>query len=1280
MSAIRVVESSGSLGTLQVSDGFGGFSTGSLVAGTNVTISPDNSGSFTINAAAGSGGSTIGDAEDGDYTDGLFTDFANSTEIGTAIDRFNEILKALAPSPADPLDDINTDDEGFDARLAFGTSNDQSSATPAYFSVASSAGIGSAVDAGAEYTRTNLGNTAGNKRLGIFTTLRDVNGNLNEDVVYNSQGGGFQNFPANSFGNADQGTIFLEVNGSNIASASLTDPAVGTGRSGHGTDDFRTGSSGSGFLNLSSATTGTFSNGNPFSTFKHRTGEYVVKPADQRLGWNYARVKHTIGGTTTNTNYIEWVNDTSSDNITAAGNSIVFTGSGSIHLSGVEYFRSGTITYKTRVNNAYKYIYRNTDTINFTTSPGDIGFSLANRTKADFSFGTGDTQDKILHLTSSDSIAPTTHLNGTVSANVSVIHPNTNKNLSNGGTSTASGLLIYNRSATSTNTVENFVDENYRIQSSSYDTQASVTNNSNSWDSEVFITASNGGHSNGLQVYDSFLKSPTQTLNGGDFSSFANGPAGNPDYSGQSNSNNLRTFYRYFRNLDGETHYDLSLDMNGSGTIVGANQALDNTKINAFIKIPEATGWMDVSSQFVLGDTSDNAGLYIDNEFLDFTSNLAAGSNTNYLNIGTVGITNNSYLVLKIVAKETWTGNISDITVNIGAGTGTVNAVPDLSNIGSDNTGVDAKLSFDDSKTIVEYPAVDTTAGGSDVNINQEYSASGNRRGVFPGNSALTGHLNDNVTAAGNSYKDNSFSDANLGTLSLEVNGQTKHSVEITGSFDLVGNGIPGVSTVNGSSVNVNGSGFTNLSNWEPGKFSTNGVPRYSEIFRISKYSIHPSDQRQGFNYARIVHTVAGTPRNTNYIEWVNDISGSSDDIAFTNLEAKKFGDNDFFHQSGVKYFISPTGSFGVTVDKIYTNVYSGESNAIRIQNHTGITGNTATDILQNGSGVSNTSKGSSGNSVTLASLVNSADTEKQLLHVTASCAISHTKSLSGSFVSGGDSNKSASLNFNFKHPLKNSSGKSTSTASATNFLIFSSSDNSNQTNEYFAGEQFRIQSGSYATQNLVSNNSNIWSSTGSLNDNSNFPGYYTGLMVYDGKLISPIKGGNSGNFRNKHETSNAGPFEGPDDNANYSGVSGVREYFRRFSNPTSSNLKNFALTFHGDAKLVGRTGANSDTLGANKNIFVDLKIPGKIEFVDLGKDYAGGAGSTAGQEGDGALNGSPIVNGGVIDSNGTQFEVQTFQTVEGTGTGPDFLVLRISTHKDWTGYISQIDVRWSAS
>jgi hypothetical protein len=61
-----------------------------------------SSGSSGTSGSGGGGtssGGTIGPAEDGDYTDGIFTDFTSSTPIGTAIDRFNEVLLLLAPTP-----------------------------------------------------------------------------------------------------------------------------------------------------------------------------------------------------------------------------------------------------------------------------------------------------------------------------------------------------------------------------------------------------------------------------------------------------------------------------------------------------------------------------------------------------------------------------------------------------------------------------------------------------------------------------------------------------------------------------------------------------------------------------------------------------------------------------------------------------------------------------------------------------------------------------------------------------------------------------------------------------------------------------------------------------------------------------------------------------------------------------------------------------------------------------------------------------------------------------
>jgi len=96
-----------------------------------VTNDAANSAPFTSSHVAVTGpvvgGSTvIGLAEDGTYTDGLFTDFTSTTPVGTAVDRFNEILKALSPAPAPDLDDIDGNDTGVSAELSFGSSFDVS--------------------------------------------------------------------------------------------------------------------------------------------------------------------------------------------------------------------------------------------------------------------------------------------------------------------------------------------------------------------------------------------------------------------------------------------------------------------------------------------------------------------------------------------------------------------------------------------------------------------------------------------------------------------------------------------------------------------------------------------------------------------------------------------------------------------------------------------------------------------------------------------------------------------------------------------------------------------------------------------------------------------------------------------------------------------------------------------------------------------------------------------------------------------------------------------------
>ncbi len=1259
MAAIRVTESSGSVGALQIADGSGGFLSGSIVAGSNVTITDNSSGSFTI-AASTTGGSTIGTAEDSDYTDGLFTDFTTNTTIGTAVDRFNEVLKALAPAPAPSLDDVNSTNTGIDASLSFGSSNDQSSATPAYISVATAAGL-SAVDVNGAYAVTTSSN---NIRLGIFNGATHISGVLNADVDSNSQGNSVENHPAFSFGDGDTGVVKLEVNGSVIKQIDLTTDPIGTGSSGLGTGLHLDGD-GSGFNFFSTATTGTFSNGNAFESFKHRTGQFVVAAASQRRGWNYARVSHVLTGTTRNTNYVEWVNDDNADALSAAGSSLVFEGSGSIALSGVEYFLSGSATYKARVSNAYKYIY-DTNEITFTTTSGsqvdstDTLFTIASQAKP--SIGGSETHAKILHLTGSGVVTGSYFLSGSLTGSVNVTHP-LKTDLTAGGSAIAEQILIYSSSQTSTNLFESFQRENFRIVSGAYDTQASLVDSANIWTGSVHMTASNGGHSDGLQFFATKLVSPLNTIHAGNFSGLQNGPADNPDYSGESGQ---RTFYRWFKNETGSAKHDLTIAINGSGTIVTAATALNSARIRVFVKFPNngtrQTGWLDLATEFVLDSYADNDGAHTANGSLSFDSSLNA---TNYVTLGTVGVGNNEYIGLRIEAATSWTGNIEDITIAFGAGTGTITAIPDLDDIDCNDDGTDCNLSFGAAKSISGYTDVGTAAGFSAVDVNGLYETDSNsnnlRRSVFALDTSIEGDLNEDVSSNSNgshvNHVANSFSDANSGSLKLEVNGSVIHQVTITGSYNLVGSGAPGSGT--GTSLNTNGSGFWQLSTWEAAEYN-NGVPDYTEIYRTARYRVVTGDQRNGWNYARVIHSGSWGERNTNYVEWVND--NNSNALAESNLLLQPFEDDVLFHLSGVKYFIQPSGSIEVTIANLYKNVYSDSNSAVSFGNLTNATG---VKIIQSGSGLTST-KTTSSSTATLQTLTTATDSQNENVHFTGSIRFSQSKSLSGSFTTY----HSASGSLVFDHPLKTNLTTTVMTSSILH--VYSASDDSNaNTSETFNGELFRVQSGSYTAQANVTNSANNWSSTGSLNDNSNFSGYYTGLMLYDGKLISPLNGGNSGDFR---RWADGGVLEGPANNVNYSSLGvATREYHRGFLNNTSNDLARITVALTGDASLVGKTGANQAALGANKNIFVELKIPGKTAFLDLGKPSAGAGNISAG---DGCLFGDLDAT---IDGSGAT-NVATFngQTVDGTTSGAEYFVIKISAHKDWTGYVDQITVTWS--
>ena len=619
------------------------FDAGFNVAGgqASFTEAPSFAAGFQLTGSGQVAGTiNIGDPEDGSYTDGLFADIDQSTLLGTVVDRFNEVLKALAPAPAPSLDNIDYNTSAISGKLSFGLTNPVSN----YTNSNTAAGFNS-VSVDGTYGSSTSGN---NLRMGLLNGNTIITGDLNEDIPADTHASGQTNYPVNAFGNANLGTLKLFVNGSLVHSLDLSS-FTGFGNPGNGVASSVNGA-GSGFTNLSITSNAKFADGTALDLFKHRTGRYAINTSSQRLGWNYANVVHTLPTGNVNTNYVEWINDTDNNSLNAVGSVFdTLTMAGDVRLSGVKYHVGGSAQYRVRVSNAYKNVY-STSNITFATTNCSISSqpipSAANN------------ENKVLHLTGSATINANSLLNEAISSAVNVPHP-LKSNLSSGGPQSIPGILMWAYSNSSTVLSETFRRENYRLISGSYTSQSTVTNSNNTWDSTVHVSGSNT-HSDGLIFYNQRLYSPSQGANNGNFGGITNGPSNNVNYS--SITSGQRTFFRYFQNNSGGAKTGFSLTIQGSGTIVPNSAAFNSSRLKVYVKLPatnssQETGFMDLATAFSTGQISNNSGCLVGS--LDGSLNA-----TNIATFGTQFVADNEYIVVMIKADASFTGYVSGITVS----------------------------------------------------------------------------------------------------------------------------------------------------------------------------------------------------------------------------------------------------------------------------------------------------------------------------------------------------------------------------------------------------------------------------------------------------------------------------------------------------------------------------------------------------------------------------------------------------------------------------------------
>jgi hypothetical protein len=512
-------------------------------------------------------------------------------------------------------------------------------------------------------------------RLGVVNTtsgFKDIQGIINDQVAADSAA--FTNHGANSFGKGDQGSLTLIVNGTVLHSQSLSGSFEPNNKfQTNNTAGTSINANGSGFINVSTTQSANFTGtGNSLDVFKHRSGSFRVVAADQREGWNYAIIRHEIGSTINNTNYVTWVNSSNNDALSDTTENIELATpiTTAKFMSGIGYITGDNAlsgSYKAIVNNAYRDVFsKETDAVqvDITTNTNAFDFNdlilTGSKIAPSSSFtepsvsgnSIDESMPKLDHTLTAPSsstleITASFRLNNTttnefattadnstnfLSINGSVDHPiKTDASLD---TKTVAGLLYDNRQTLSSDisTKETFISESFRLQITSsgvqYDSQTDVTNAIGTYISSASL-GDNGDGKDGLLIVPTddgsagaihhtgggSLVYPTRGLNSGNYTAINTQPVGvsNPSYASLTGN---RHYLRAFTN-GGGVQGTTSFTINGSdSTIVnfgidGLNPsvtALNSSRIYVAAKLPGATGFLDVALS-----RPDNNSMAVDN-------------------------------------------------------------------------------------------------------------------------------------------------------------------------------------------------------------------------------------------------------------------------------------------------------------------------------------------------------------------------------------------------------------------------------------------------------------------------------------------------------------------------------------------------------------------------------------------------------------------------------------------------------------------------------------------
>ena len=617
------------------------------------------------------GSSTIGPAESGGYTAGLFDDFTTSTPIGTAIDRFNNLLKSVAPPTAPDLSswNVSTQSQFVSGKISFSGSGGFTPGTASFWNPTATGGLFATGSFGGYI----LGITSRVQQTITGTQYyQDIIGTLNSDVV-NHPSLPYAAYATNSFGNGITGSIYLYVNQFTASSLNLGSThslSIDTTISG------TTSGATTGFV-LTAATTSKFPQGDEFTYFWNRTGTYRIKRDNAYItdGLNYIRIVHDIGATALTLNKIEFISD-SSDSITSFG-----TPQGTNYnttfkwISGIRYINNMNFRYDIEALNIYRNTYfpgpdagRFSDPSDYLTpNPTTQSLPIPTNVSSSFTFSTVWTIKNSRR-----------RINEELFVNVQT--KRTVQGTLVGGTLSVTGWVLDTFATSSTLLQENFDDEAYRIVNGSYGSHSLVSGlSSSTWNSQNSLYLTNG-YRDALQVINSRLVYPNlnfasfgTTVTNRNFGlSFSNYSLCASSTVNTIHGSFSRSYTRYFKVTNQVSSVKINFAVTNTNFVPVGSSLNGNSSVYFELKLPYkgteippgglesdggVTGWMDGSVGFIPGQYGNGAGCWDEtNSTGTFSRAITFGVKNTYFSSGVI--------LLRITTGPNYTGSILQMDVS----------------------------------------------------------------------------------------------------------------------------------------------------------------------------------------------------------------------------------------------------------------------------------------------------------------------------------------------------------------------------------------------------------------------------------------------------------------------------------------------------------------------------------------------------------------------------------------------------------------------------------------